>query len=433
MTEAGSENMSRRLQALIRRGWQLAPRGRLVRGSLAVMVGQAARLVMLAIWVVFAARVLGPEGYGIFAGVAGLATVMASFSGLGVGLLMYQRVAIHPGEFSIRWRQTRFITFTSGLVIAAIFAVVGHLLFGAVAVRILFMIALSEIILFPLVSAAAFAFAAHERMDWAAALPAVSAALRLGAIASLATLSTTARLETYLWFHLFASALGSGISLACVRIILGPAAAKLSITRSELSEGLAFAVVWFTGNAMTSLDKSLVLRVGGSAMSGLYAVAYRIGSVLAMPIDALVMTAMPRLFRAGSGSAEHPKLVASLFFATGAYGAVAGAILWFGAAHIPALLGREFGSAVPALQWMSLFIPLYGTRQLGSQLLITQGKKFSRALIDVCTLVAMVSLAHYLIPRWGLAGAVAMILGSEGLLVVVIWVTLAKTLFVRSG
>lgn len=406
------------------RNWspgQWMPRGKLAQSSLVVMAWQAVRLLMLAAWVIVAARALGPNGYGAFAGIAGLATVLAGFSGLGIGLLMYQRVAIAPTEFGYRWRQTVAATLASGLALALVFVPISQLSIVLVDWEIVTLIAASEIFLFPLVGMSAFAFAAHDNMGWAAALPTISAMLRLMAMLFFLDFAPTQDLGHYLWYHLVASAAGSLISLICVHRVLRPSRATLSIGKSDFAEGLAFAAVWFTGNAMSSLDKSLVLRIGGSTMSGLYASAYRFASVFVMPIDALVMSAMPRLFRAGAGCDTHPRLISYLCLATVIYGVMVGGILWLVAGYLPWLLGAQFAEAVPALRWMCLFIPLYGMRQLGSQLLVAEGRKVSRAAIEICALVFMVLLAHVLIPAWGLTGAVAMLLLTEGLLALVVW------------
>ncbi len=336
---------------------------------------------------------------------------------------MYQRVVISPAEFSHRWRQTMAVTVASGFLFACMFVPLSLLVFGTVSAQVIALIATSEVFLFPLVGASAFAFSAHERMGWAAALPAISAALRLLAVMLFSYAATTHDLSHYLWYHLAASAIGSLVSFVSVHRILRPVRAPLSVDKSDFAEGLAFSAVWFTGGAMASLDKSLVLRIGGSAMAGLYASAYRFASVLAMPIDAMVMTAMPRLFRAGAGHSSYPRLVAYMSTATLLYGVVVGGVLWLGAGELPWLLGEQFADAVPALKWMCLFIPIYGMRQLGSQLLVAEGKKMSRAAVDICALGVMALLAHFLIPAWGLIGAVAMLLVTEALLVLVIWGT----------
>ena len=400
--------------------------GGLAVSSLIVMVWQAVRLLMLAIGVIFAARVLGPQGYGIFSGTVGLATTLAGFVGLGIGLLMYQRVAISPIEFSHRWRQTTAVTLVSGLVFAGVFVPLAQMVLGAMSSQIIILVAISEIVLFPQVGAAAFAFAAHEKMGWAAALPAWSATLRLGAIMFFSWLPTIHDLAHYLVYHLVASAAGSLSAWICVNCFLRPSRMPLSIKKSDLYEGIAFSAVWFTGGAMASLDKSLVLRIGGSVMTGLYASAYRFASVLAMPIDAMVMSAMPRLFRAGAGGGGHSRLVAYMVLATLSYGVVVGGVLWLAAAGLPWLLGQQFEKAVLALRWMSLFIPIYGMRQLGSQLLVAEGKKMSRAIVDVGALAVMVLLANVFIPRWGLAGAVGMLLATETLLALVIWIAVLR-------
>lgn len=411
---------------VIARGWLATalgalPSGRLARSSVLVMVWQGVRLTMLAAWAIVVARALGAEGYGRFAGFAGLASAVAGFCGLGLGLLMYQRVVIAPQDFGARWKQALVATLASGIGLSVFFVLASSLLFADGDLQAFVLVALSEIVLFPFVSLAAFAFAAHDRMGWSASLPALAATLRMLAVAIFLALPIDVTLFAYLVFHLAASVAAALFSLAAVNNLLRPTSTPFTLAASDLKQGVGFAATWFSGIALSSFDKSLVLWWGNSHIAGLYAAAYRIASIFAMPIDSLVMAAMPRFFREGANKGTAGKLILYICGATIGYAVAVGVLLWFAANLLPLFLGDEFAAAVPALRWLCLLIPLYGLRQVAAQLLLAYDLKRLRIVAEGGALILMSCLAAVLIPQYGLRGSVAMLLCTEGLLMITLW------------
>lgn len=407
----------------IARGWLARlPGGGLARDTARVAFWQALRIGGQAAWVVLLARLLGPQGYGTFVGVAGLATAVGGFTGLGLGLVMLQDVAREPALFGERWRVAISVCVGSGLVLASLFVGLAHWVVGpGVSLDVLVALALSELLLFPVVSVAAFAFSARQRMGIAAALPALVALGRVMAALAFAWLAPQRTLHAYVLFHAGLMLLCAGLAWAWVRLALRPSPGPVRLRRRELGEGLGFSVVWMVGNALFSLDKTLVLRLAGAEIAGLYAVTYRFAAVLALPVDALTMAAGPRLFRHGGGTQRQPRLIPQLLISALLYTLVAGLILWATAGVLPWLLGPGFQPAVAAARWMALFVPCYGLRLLGSNVLMASDCKTLRAAIEGCGLVVLVLLAFCWLPGHGLGGAVAMICATEGLLALAVW------------
>lgn len=397
------------------------PTGRLAQGALLVMFWQACRLSALAIWVVVAARVLGSQGYGAFAGIVGLATVVAGFSGWGVGNLMYQRTAISRSQFSPYWRKTLIAYSTSGAALGLCFIVIARWMFPQSGMQLLALVLVSEILVYPFVASAALAFAAHERMGWSAALPAIGALFRFLALAIYAWAFGGRDLVGYLAWHSLASCLAAAASLYAAQRLLAPGRASCSLGWQDLRDSWSYCLVWFTSVATASWDKALVLRLAGSEISGLYAAAYRFATLAAMPIDSLVMAAMPRLFRRGSGDASAPGLLRQVFFVVVGYGLLAGAGLALVAPVLAWLLGPSFSIAGDVCRGIALMIPLYGLRQLAGHVLVAHDRRKERAVIDLLALVLMTVLAIGLVPRFGLTGAVFMIVATELTLVLLTW------------
>ena len=404
-------------------GWlQRIPTGALARDTARVGFWQVMRIGGQAAWVVLLARLLGPQGYGTFVGVAGLATAVGGFTGLGLGLVMLQDVAREPSLFGARWRAAITVSMVSGLMLALLFTAAARWVVGpGVPLDVLTALALSELLFFPIVSVAAFAFSAQQRMGLAAALPAMASLGRVLAVLAFWLLVPQRTLAAYVWFHAGALLLCAALAWGWVHRVLRPPPRAFRLDRRDLGEGLGFSVVWMVGNALASLDKTLVLRLAGAEIAGLYAVTYRFATVLALPVDALAMAAGPRLFRHGGGTHKQPGLVPRLLLAALLYTLVAGLAMWLMAGVLPWLLGARFAPAVDAARWMALFVPCYGVRLLGSNVLMASDCKKLRAAIEGCGLGLLVLLAFCWLPTHGLRGAVAMICVTEAVLALAVW------------
>jgi len=396
--------------------------GRLAINTLLSSFWQAIRVASQALWVVIIARQLGPNSYGAFSGIAGLAVTLGGFTGLGLGLVMHQEVSRHAVNFGSYWHNALRLVLISGIVFTGVFALVApYMMEWHLSVLAIMAIGAAELLCFPVVTLCAFAFAAHERSGWSAAIPVLMACARLVAGLCFWRLIEHHILENYVWFHFGASVVAAYICLVVTTSILRPTPLRIPIRWRDIREGFGFSTVWATGIALSSLDKSLVLRSSGGTTAGLYTAVYRFTSVLAQPMDALVSAAMPRLFRKGAGDATHPRLLAHLALAIFGYAVLAGMILWAAADLLPILLGRAFAPAVSATRWMALFLPCYGLRMLGTNVLMASGCKKLRVLVEGFGLLTLFFFAIRWLPAYGLYGAVIMIIATEASLATLAW------------
>jgi len=383
---------------------------------------QTVRIGGQALWVILLARLLGPHGYGAFAGASGLATALGGLTGLGMGLVMLQDVSRDPTLFGDRWHKALTTSLVSGALLTPLYVICGFfMLRHTVPLNALVAIGLSELLLFPVMSVCAFAFSSRHRMGTAAALPAVMASFRMLALLAFWIAPLSRSLPLYAWYH-------AGATLACaaaawlwVTLALRPAAGIHRPNRRDLCEGLGFSMVWMVGNALSSLDKTLVLRIAGAETAGLYTAGYRFATVFALPVEALTMAAGPRLFRHGGGMEKQPHLVPRLFLSTLFCTLAAGGALWGMSGVLPWLLGPAFTPAVPAVRGMAAFVPCYGLRLLGSNVLMAADGKRLRAIIEGLGLALLITLAFDWLPAYGLSGAIAMICTTEACLATITW------------
>lgn len=398
--------------------------GGLARGTLAVLGWNIARLAAQLAWVVLMARSLGVDAYGTFSGIAGLALALSGFAGAGLGLRMYQDVAREPVMFGERWAQAARALAWSSLLLWLGFVVIGAVAFEEVPASLLAIIALAELVGTPMVVHVAFAYAAHGRVAQAAAAPVAMSLARVAAVLALPWVAEGADLHAYVMLHAVATIGTASAQWAWCKHRLAPKCDGTTLDANALREGVRLSSIWASGLALSSLDKAMALREGGAAVAGHYTAANRFASLMALPVDALVTAAMPRLFRAGAGQMVHPRLIAWLLAATLGYGLLAAGLLWVGAGWLPRLLGPDFAPAVPALGVLALYVPAYCLRSLGANILLGFGRVRWRLVSELGALVLMVALMVAWTPH-GAVGAAWAVVIAEWCLVAALWVRLA--------
>ncbi len=400
------------------RGWRP---GALARNSLMVLGWNLARLALQLVWVVLLTRALGAAGYGAFSGISGLAIAFSGLSGMGLGLRLYQDVARDPTLLSLRWVQATRGLALSGLALVAGFGVLGIFVFPQWPWWMVACISLAELLFAPATQQLTFSLAAAGRMREAAAIPAALSFARVLAVLLLPLHPLGPSLAAYTSLHLLLTAAAAGLAWAFVRGLLTPRPVEAPLTLRDVVEGLSFSSVWASGLALVSIDKALALRLGGAVLAGHYTAACRLASIAALPADALVTAVMPRLFLAGSGQLAHNRLLPVLLGATLGYGLCAGLGLWHAAPLLPLLMGEEFRAAVPAVHVVAVYVPAYCLRSLGANILLGYGLKAWRFGAELMTMVVLIVLMLCLVPREGAVGAAYALVGSEVLLVALLW------------
>lgn len=409
--------------------WHRLPRGRLAVNTGLALFWQLVRVSAQALWLLAMARKLGAQGYGLFAGIAGLATFLGAFSGLGLGLLLLRVVARDPDKFGRYWYAGLRWTVGSGAGIASIFVALSVLVtHAATDLAALIAIGISEALLFPLVSFCAFAFNAHERSGYAAALPALTAGIRfLGALVFLLS-PMDASLTHYSLIHLVTTSIAALGALAVTRATLRPDAGRHGVTRREIADGLGYSSVWAVTNALTSLDKTLVLHLAGGVVAGLYASAYRLIMIFALPVDALAMSALPRVFRHNTAPDTGRRLIVLLFATSLVFSAIAALLVHVAAVVLPWLLGPSFSDAVTTARMLAWLLPAYALRMLGGNILLGLDGQWLRLVIESSGIAMLCAFAGVFVPHYGLVGATRMIVTTEGCLALLTWTVIALRL-----
>lgn len=399
------------------------PTGRLARNTVLATGWMGVRVAAQALWVVMIARAIGPDGYGLFAGMAGLASALGALTGLGFGVLMLQDTSRDRANFPVAWKRALLLASGSGAVLWVLYlAIAPALIQTRIGILPFAAVGLPELICFPLTVLASYAFQAHERMGWAGALYVLIPVGNLLAAGAFLLWAKAPALEFYLPFHAAASVLAAVCAIALVRVLLSPPAVPFSLQRRDVREGFGFSLMRLVETGMTSLDKTLVLKLAGSEVAGIYSSAYRLVAVLAIPATSLGMAALPRLFRTyEQGREPHARLVRTLVGITFVYGILAGFAAWALSDILPFLLGQSFGPAAQAARWLALSPLLYGFYALGCNVLVTSRRRYLRVFAQAAGIALLLIAALLCVPGFGLKGAVAMLLITQAATALLLW------------
>jgi len=198
---------------------------------------------------------------------------------------------------------------------------------------------------------------------------------------------------------------------------------------SRVREGLPFSAGTTAGIVQTSADKILLVRFGLTVEAGLYSVAYRLATMVSMPVLAVMQAMLPRYFAAGA----HGGVLATAAFGrrllvplTG-YGILVAVGLVGGAFLLPDLLGEDYARSA---QLLMLLAPLPLVRLLQSitgDALTGAGQQGSRTMCATICAVVSVALNVALIPQLGLTGVLIAVLVTQVLLLVLLQLTLRRS------
>lgn len=386
---------------------------------------QGIRVALQAAWVILLARAIGPEDYGSFAGMAGLAAALGALTGLGFGMLMIQDASRDHDQFAAAWKRALVLTLASGFALWGLYVAAAPRLFHVHDVWLYAAIGLPELVCLPVTLVASYAFQLHERMGWAGALFSLSAVGNLVAVVAFLELSPGHALRHYLPFHAAMSVFAGTGAISLVVGLLAPAKARFEISRRDVHEGMGFSLMRIADTGMTSLDKTLVLLLAGSHVAGIYGSAYRLVAVLAMPATSLGMAALPRLFRIHATGTDAPTrksgLVGVLLAATAACGVIAALLAYVLSGVLPIVFGPAFAQAAQAARWLAISPLLYGLYALGCNVLVTSHRRTLRIMAQAAGIAILAITALIWVPRFGLKGAVGMLLFSQGATALLLW------------
>jgi len=376
---------------------------------------EVVRLALQASFFLLLAAILGVEGVGQYAGTVALVGVVQPLASWGSTDLLIKHVSRDHSLIG-QWLGTSIsVTFVISILLSALLVLTAPYILGdAYESKILVPLLISDLITLRVVELGWASFLAVEHIKSSAMMRLSWAAVRI--IALLIFAACVASPSPAEWALTQAFAMGA-LSICLLGIMWYRLARPLfshPFKNMSFSEGFAFAVGATSETIYGDADKTLLVRMRGEAVAGVYTVAYRLVSIAFVPVAALVMAKLTAMFRAGHGdiraSLAHIRefqFVLILYVALAAVG-----LVLIGPA-IPFILGSEFSEAASVLAWLAMMPAIQTTHRVLGAVLMTSGHAKARGVAQAITAVFNVVLSIVLIGHFSWRGAVMATYASE--------------------
>lgn len=353
------------------------------------------------------ARMLGPYQFGAFAGVASLAVLLGTVSTFGTNIVLLGEVAKAPSRRGQILPYAIPTTLLCGGALLAIYLAVCMLVLRIASVPwpVLLAIGVTELWLQPLFNLAAYEHHGLGRIAGSQLLKTLPLALRLVAAAGVFLMHTSDPLATYAYTY---PALSLLALIFAIRTLPSawPALRQWRLPRSaELREAAGYAALAVTASGPGELDKTLATKLLTLPVAGVYSAGARVIVATTLPVNAMMASAMPRLFREGRDQPESTRrLLLWIFGATLVYMLAITAILWLVAPVFDWLFGAKYHGLDRTIRWLCLAVPGLAIRMIVGTIMMALGKPWIRVGFEITGLVVLVVAAVALTARFGALG-----------------------------
>lgn len=414
---------------MINRLLQRLPATALLRSTIAgntgvMTVGIAVQILLQAAYFVTVTRTMGAGFYGAFVSVSALATIVAAFAGWGGDQLLIRTVARSRDEYPRALGQALiyFAISAPALTIVAI-VVIPFFTDSGIPLAAIVLIIVAEVICARANYFAVNCFQAFERASDMGMLVVMLYALR--AFAAVMWNATTADPTplSWAWFYCGSSLVAGGLSMIFMFSRLGRPV--WHVRWKDWKEGGYFSLQMGSLVGFRDIDKPLVGALSSMSQAGLYAAAFRIADVLAVPVRALMYSTYVRFFQHGAQGTRGSFAFARQILPIGvALGGVASLGVGVASTCAVVVLGpgyQDIGAVLLLLIPLPLLSALY---YIGADALISGGHVAYRTGMQVLLPAVDIVLCMVLVPRYGAAGAAVAATFTHTALVIILWISL---------
>jgi O-antigen/teichoic acid export membrane protein len=351
------------------------------------------------------ARLLGAADFGAFAGMAALAVTLGALSTFGTHLLLLREVSCAPEQPAQLKPVAVATTLLSATVLLGIYLLLTVFWLHPKDMSLLALLAigLSDIVLIPLLMLVAVERQGQGQIARSQLLLVLPQALRLLAAILVAAWQPQDALTVYAAAYAAAALISLPLGSLILRYQWPHWRTWRLPNRRQWQETSGFAALNLTALGPNELDKTFALHLLPAAAAGSYAAASRVMGPLVLPVLAMMIAALPRLFREQTHTPSGKKLLKlSLWLALG-YGLLAAAALWLFAPVIAWLFGEKFAGITETLHWLALAVPGMTLRYVTSNILMTANFLWMRVSVELCGILIL-AFAAWLLARYGTTG-----------------------------
>jgi O-antigen/teichoic acid export membrane protein len=397
-----------------------------IANSLWMFSGQGLALVVQAGYFVVIARLLGTLQYGVLVGAAACVAVLSPYASLGSGFVFLRYVSPDLRKFGLYWGNILISTLSIGTLLVIALALAAPWLLHGQSPTLIVLMAIADCICIQLTVANSQVFQAFEKLRYTALLNLLTNTSRL--VVAMILLAFVKHASALQWAlaSLIVSLLSCIGAVVFILLHFGRPSFCLKLFFQRAWEGFIFAITGSTTSIYNDVDKVILAHQGLNVANGIYTMAYRAVDISTLPVRSIHAAAFPQFFRYGAsaeGIHATSKYAAKILRRTSVMSVVIALALIAAAPLIPVVVGKQFAASVSALRWLSL-IPLFRSLHLiAGDALSSAGYQNYRLAAQAGVAAMNLGMNIYLIPRYSWHGAAWASLASDGLLGVLMWIT----------
>ncbi len=382
-------------------------RGPIALATLRTSLILGVRLAMQAGTLLLVARVLGPERFGEFAGVAALAVVIGTLSSFGTNLVFLGEMSKEPGRRMHVLAYALPTTLLCGTLLLAVYLLFAGVYLSASGVSLMVLLAIgaAEILLQPLFAFLSNEHLAMERIARSQVVISLPLVMRLLAASLVFMVDAADPLAAFSFGYLIASAIALSLATATSSAPWPTLRDWRLPSRAELHQSSGYAALAFTACGPGEIDKTLAAVLLTPSSSGLYAAGTRVIGAVTLPVIAMLLSALPRLFREGhTQPRETTRLLRWILVAALLYSALITAVLWLAAPAFMGLFGPGYEGISQMIQWLCLAVPGMALRIAAGSMLMALGRPWMRAGFEIAGVIVLLVCSLMLTGRLGGTG-----------------------------
>ncbi len=418
------------MMVFLQKRWQDArklTRLSVVRGAASIFVAQFLRIFVQLFYFVLLTRTLGVNEYGLFVGTMAFVKLFYPFSSWGWPQILVKNVSRDRRVLPVYWGNALLVSAVFGGFLTVLLTFLASSLFsGLGSTRIVFLIAIAELIFARFYDVSLKVFAALDQFKLNAVNQFLLSVGNFLAVASFAFLldihSALVWSALYLCSRILTAAISFGL---IVRSVSCWPKLQLNLIPASLKEGLYFSIGLSSSTVYNDADKTMLSQLSTLQATGIYGASYRAIDVAMTPIMSVLAAVSSRFFRKGEqGIAASLAFTKRLLPFVTAYGLGASLMLCFFAGFVANIFGDDYAESAEALRWLSFIVIFRVWQYFAADALTGAEYQGVRSLLQIAIALFNVGLNFWLIPRYSWRGAAWSSLISDALLALSLWLVI---------
>ena len=379
------------------------------------------RLVVQAGTLIVLARALGPAQFGAYMALGALAVLLGALASFGTHLTMLRDITRTP---SLRDESLRLALGTTTLCGSGLLCLYGLLCTFWLhpvdaGITVIACLGVSELVFQPFLLIAAMERYGRGQVIRHQLLLVFPLALRMSIALTVRWLAPAYPLAVFAAGHLMAVVVALAVAVVMAPVSW-PAPWRWRWPRAaEWRDAASYAFLNVSTSGVAELDKMLAGKLLAPSVAGLYSAASRVIGALVLPVIAMVLAAIPRLFRESGPNGR--RLHRWLFASALSYGVLAGLAIWLLCPLIQLIFGPRYAAMNEVIRWLAWGVPPISLRATAVNVLLTVDRPWLRTGLELSGWCVMAVVAWALAPTLGATGVALAVVCSEWLLAGMSW------------